>query len=192
MSMQREVGFAGRPALDEDFRGSQMEVISILAENGSGVLTRIAGLFGRRGYSIHSLTVSETDVPGIARLTITIEGDKVLLDQVIHQISKLVEVRTVEMLDPTNLVQRELLLAKVDAPEAVRSRIREAAEIFKANIVDFSVDSMMVELTGKPGTIDAFLEILKPYGILEMCRTGVTALSRGRANVLPIYERKNG
>jgi len=186
MTEQREMGFAGFPALEEDSRGKQMEIISILAENNSGVMPRIAGLFGRRGYSINSITCSGTNIPGIARLTISIEGDKKLIDQVIHQVAKLVEVRNIERLDHENTVQREQLLVKVKADESTRSHIREVAEIFKAKIVDLAPESMTAALSGKPSNIDAFLEVLKHYEILEMCRSGVIALSRGSENVMKL------
>ncbi|MBE6032651.1 MAG: acetolactate synthase small subunit [Firmicutes bacterium] len=163
-----------------------MEIISILAENNSGVMPRIAGLFGRRGYSINSITCSGTNIPGIARLTISIEGDKKLIDQVIHQVAKLVEVRNIERLDHENTVQREQLLVKVKADESTRSHIREVAEIFKAKIVDLAPESMTAALSGKPSNIDAFLEVLKHYEILEMCRSGVIALSRGSENVMKL------
>ena len=157
------------------------EVISILVDNHSGVLARVASLFGRRGFNIDSLTVSATQNPSISRITVVAEGDKQALEQIIHQTAKLVETKRVAALPTESSIQRELLLVKVAANESTRSVIREAAEIYKASIVDLSVDSMVVELTGKPSKINGFLSVIREYEILEMCRTGVTAMERGSA-----------
>ena len=151
----------------------------MLVVNNSGVLARIASLFARKGFNIDSLTVSATNDEQISRITITTKGDKQTLRQILSQTGKLSEVGGVVALDPDNSIQRELLLVKVAADEATRSVIREAAEIYKASVVDLSVDSMVVELTGKPSKIDGFLAVVSQYQILEMCRTGVTALERG-------------
>ena len=155
------------------------QVVSMLVDNHSGVLARIASLFARKGFNIDSLTVSATDNENVSRITITTEGDKQTLAQILSQTGKLIEVRNVVALDPDTSIQRELLLVKVAADEAMRSVVREAADIYKASVVDLSVDSMVVELTGKPSKIDGFLAVIEQYEILEMCRTGVTALQRG-------------
>ncbi len=158
---------------------TQTQVVSMLVANNAGVLARISSLFARKGFNIDSLTVSATDVHGISRITITTCGDKNTLHQILSQSAKLHEVRNVIALDAESSIQRELLLVKLHTGEDKRSVLREVAEIYKANIVDLSVDSMVVELTGRPGKIDAFLAVIEQYEILEMCRTGVTALERG-------------
>ena len=150
------------------------EVLSILVDNHSGVLTRVASLFGRRGFNIDSLTVSATDDPAISRITIVVHDDAKVLEQIIKQTARLEET-----LDTAHSLLRELLLVKVEAGEENRSAIREIANIYKAKIIDLSIGSMVMELTGEPEKIDGFLDVLSPYKILEMCRTGITALERG-------------
>lgn len=155
------------------------QVVSMLVENNAGVLARVSSLFARKGFNIDSLTVSATNDERISRITITTLGDAVVLTQILSQTEKLHEVKHVVPLENDDSIQRELLLVKIAASEKTRSAIREAAEIYKASIVDLSVESMVVELTGKPSKIDAFLAVVGQYNILEMCRTGVTALARG-------------
>ena len=155
------------------------EVLSVLVDNHSGVLARVASLFGRRGYNIDSLTVSATNDPHISRITIVVSGDEAVISQIISQTRKLVETRDIFAINENRSLLRELLLVKLAANESKRSAIREVADIYGADIVDLSVDSMIVELTGAPTKIDAFLEVIKEYDILEMCRTGITALERG-------------
>ena len=155
------------------------QVVSMLVDNNAGVLARVASLFARTGFNIDSLTVSATNDEATSRITITTQGDKQTLSQILSQTGKLIEVQQVVALEEGTSIQRELLLVKIAADEAMRSVIREAADIYKASVVDLSVDSMVVELTGKPSKIDGFLEIVGQYHILEMCRTGVTALERG-------------
>ena len=155
------------------------EALSVLVDNHSGVLARVASLFGRRGYNIDSLTVSATNDPHISRITIVVSGDEAVISQIISQTRKLVETRDIFALNENRSLLRELLLVKLAANESKRSAIREVADIYGADIVDLSVDSMIVELTGAPTKIDAFLEVIKEYDILEMCRTGITALERG-------------
>lgn len=157
------------------------QVVSMLVDNHAGVLARISSLFARKGFNIDSLTVSATDDDKVSRITITTQGDKATLAQILSQTGKLIEARRVVALNPETSIQRELLLVKIKADEAMRSVVREAAEIYKASVVDLSVDSMVVELTGKPSKIDGFLSVIGQYDILEMCRTGVTALERGNA-----------
>ena len=155
------------------------EVLSVLVDNHSGVLARVASLFGRRGYNIDSLNVSATNDPHISRITIVVSGDEAVISQIISQTRKLVETRDIFALNENRSLLRELLLVKLAANESKRSAIREVTDIYGADIVDLSVDSMIVELTGAPTKIDAFLEVIKEYDILEMCRTGITALERG-------------
>ena len=162
-------------------------VLALLVENNAGVLVRVATLFGRRGYNIDSLTVSETNDPGISRITITTQGDQNIINQIVQQTQKLVEVRAVRIEDVSNAIQRELLLVKLRTNEHQRSQIKEICEIYEAKIVDLTKSSLIVELTGKPGKIDAFLDVLAPYDIIEQCRTGVTTIGRG-PDVIP-YDR---
>ena len=157
------------------------QVMSVLVDNHAGVLARVVSLFSRRGFNIDSLTVSATNHPELSRITIVAQGDRTGIEQVIQQTAKLVETRNIVALDPAHSLLRELLLVKVEANEVNRGAIREVAVIYKAKIIDLSVGSMVMELTGEPAKIDAFLDVLSPYRILEMCRTGVTALERGGA-----------
>ena len=159
-------------------------VLALLVENNAGVLVRVATLFGRRGYNIDSLTVSETNDPGISRITITTQGDQSIINQIVQQTQKLVEVRAVRIEDVSNAIQRELLLVKLRTNERQRSQIKEICEIYEAKIVDLTKSSLIIELTGKPGKIDAFLDVLAPYDIIEQCRTGVTTIGRG-PDVIP-------
>ena len=159
-------------------------VLALLVENNAGVLVRVATLFGRRGYNIDSLTVSETNDPGISRITITTQGDANIINQIVQQTQKLVEVRAVRIEDVSNAIQRELLLVKLRTNERQRSQIKEICEIYEAKIVDLTKSSLIVEMTGKPGKIDAFLDVLAPYDIIEQCRTGVTTIGRG-PDVIP-------
>ena len=159
-------------------------VLALLVENNTGVLVRVATLFGRRGYNIDSLTVSETNDPGISRITITTRGDENIINQIVQQTQKLVEVRAVRIEDVSNAIQRELLLVKLRTTEHQRSQIKEICEIYEAKIVDLTKSSLIIELTGKPGKIDAFLDVLAPYDIIEQCRTGVTTIGRG-PDVIP-------
>ena len=159
-------------------------VLALLVENNAGVLVRVATLFGRRGYNIDSLTVSETNDPGISRITITTQGDANIINQIVQQTQKLVEVRAVRIEDVSNAIQRELLLVKLRTNERQRSQIKEICEIYEAKIVDLTKSSLIVEMTGQPGKIDAFLDVLAPYDIIEQCRTGVTTIGRG-PDVIP-------
>ena len=157
----------------------QRRVISLLVDNQSGVLARVSNLFCRRGFNIDSLTVSATNDPTVSRITVTITSDEKALSQLILQTERLEVTRQVFVLDHENSLERELLLLKVAADVHNRSELREIASIYKAKIIDFSPDSMVLELTGRPEKVDAFLKILADYKILEQCRTGVTALERG-------------
>ena len=154
-------------------------IIALLVENNANVLSRVCMLFGRRGYNIDSLTVSATHDPTVSRITISAIGDERIIEQIILQTRKLVEVKAVQIEDEGHAILRELLLVKIAADESKRSGIREICEIYKASIVDFSSSSMVCELTGKPSKIDGFLDVIAQYNILELCRTGVTAIDRG-------------
>ena len=154
-------------------------VISLLVDNTNGVLARITSLFCRRGFNIDSLTVSATNDPAVSRITVTLRGTEQALNQLILQTERLEVTRQIFELDPDKSLQRELLLLKVECDNQNRAELREISSIYKAKIIDLSPDSMIFELTGKPDKIDAFLTMFKGYNILELCRTGVTALERG-------------
>jgi len=155
------------------------EVISIFVDNQANVLTRVAGLFGRRGFNIDSLTVSATNNPEISRITIVFEGDEVGLAQILAHTEKLEVVRGIYPLDRDESLFRELLLLKVKANEENRSAIREIVDIYRGRIVDLSKESMIIESTGAPEKIDGLMKMLEDYEILEVCRTGVTGILRG-------------
>jgi len=153
--------------------------LAMLVENNAGVLARITLLFGRRGFNIDSLTVSETNDPGISRITVTTQGDQKIIEQIVLQTQKLIEVRAVRVENVSNDILRELLLVKIATTDEQRSRILEICQIYHGEVVDLTKSSLIIELTGKPGKIDAFLDVLSPYQIIELCRTGLTAISRG-------------
>jgi len=152
-------------------------VLSLLVENQSGVLSKIAGLFTRRGYNIDSLTVGITDNPDISRMTIMITGDEQLLEQISKQLNKLIDVIKVTELSSKS-VCRELALIKLSYNMKNQSLIKEAVNIFRGNIVDIDSKSMMIEVTGTEDKITAFIDLVRPYGIKEIVRTGVTGLER--------------
>ena len=152
-------------------------VLSVLVENHSGVLSRVSGLFSRRGYNIDSLTVCETNNPGQSRMTIVVKGDEYILDQIQKQLAKLVEVISIKKCEKSSSCQREMALIKVKAEGVNRGTIIETCDIFRAHIVDVGIDS--VEATGSEEKIDSLLRLLEPYGILEYVKTGLTAMDRG-------------
>ena len=154
-------------------------VISLLVDNHNGVLARVSSLFCRRGFNIDSLTVSATNDPTVSRITVTVSGSDKELQQLILQTERLEVTRQVFVLDHDKALERELLLLKVEADVHNRAELREVGSIYKAKIIDLSPDSMVFELIGKPEKIDAFLKMFEDYKILELCRTGVTALERG-------------
>lgn len=155
------------------------KVLSVLVDNTSGVLNRVAGLFSRRGYNIDSLTVGVTQDPRYSRMTIVVTGDDDIIEQIIKQIEKLVDVNKVEVLEDNNSVCRELILTKVKTTPEQRQQVMAVADIFRAKIVDVGIDSLIIELTGKQNKLDAFLNLLADYEILELVRTGITGLARG-------------
>ena len=157
----------------------QTKYLSILVANHAGVLARVSSLFCQRGFNIDSLTVSATNDPEVSRITIATQGDESTFRQIVKQTEKLFETKAILELQPSGSLLRELLLIKVAADKDNRRELHDIAEIFRAKTIDLSVDSMVFELTGEPDKIDGFLNVLKPYTILEMCRTGVTALERG-------------
>ena len=157
-------------------------VISILAVNRYGVLARISNMFNRRSFNIDSITTSETMDPGIARITITVHVDEQKLKQLLLQTRRLEDVREVYEL-ATASVQRELLLIKVCADKDNLPSLRDIAGVYKAKIIDLSPDSLVMELTGKPEKVEGFLNMMRNYEVLEMCRTGITALERGTDHI---------
>lgn len=153
-------------------------VIAVYVENKYGVLTRVSGLFMRRGFNIDSLTVGATDNPGFSRITVAIDGDARVREQLITQLKKLHNVKQVKLLDGECSVERELMLIKMINSPATRGEIMAAADVYRAKIIDYSTDTMCVEITGETTKLNAFLEVLKPHGIVEICRTGIVALER--------------
>ena len=154
-------------------------VLSILVDNTSGVLSRVAGLFSRRGYNIDSLTVGETENPLYSRMTVAVTGDDSILEQIEKQLAKLEDVRSIKELEDNASVCRELILVKVEAGREARPSINAIVEIFRAKIVDVAETSMMIELTGNLAKLDAFTKLLDGYEIKELVRTGITGLTRG-------------
>lgn len=153
--------------------------ISVLVENKSGVLARIATLFAARGFNIDSLAVGETEDPDISRMTIMVKGDESILEQVTKQLNKLVDVIKVNDFSEVDYVERGLALVKISVNKSNRAEIMQMVGIFRTRIVDVSQDSMTVEITGDEEKIEAFISMVMPYGIKEVCRTGEVALARG-------------
>lgn len=154
-------------------------VIAVYVENKYGVVARVSGLFMRRGFNIDSFTGQETDDPRYSRLTITLRGDDFTRDQLINQLKKLHNVKKVKLLESGAAVERELMIIKVRNTPETRSEVMAAAEVYRAKIIDYTTHYMCIEVTGEPSKINAFCEVMKPLGIIEMCRTGVVALARG-------------
>ena len=158
-------------------------VLSLLVDNTSGVLSRVAGLFSRRGYNIDSLTVGETADPRYSRMTVVARGDEQILDQIVKQLAKLIDVVDIKVLEEQSSVNRELVLVKVRADAADRQSIIAIANVFRGSIIDVGKDSLIIELTGQQSKLDAFVELLRGYEILELARTGITGLSRGAEDI---------
>ncbi|PIV18551.1 MAG: acetolactate synthase small subunit [Elusimicrobia bacterium CG03_land_8_20_14_0_80_50_18] len=154
--------------------------IAAMVENKPGVLARISGLFSARAFNIMSLTVGETEVSDVSRMTIVVKGDDKILEQVGKQLNKLPDVIKVIDFKNEEFIDRDLMLVKVNASKALRGEIIEIANIFRANILDVSADTMTIELTGRETKLEGAIRLLRPYGIKEMVRAGVVAMSRGR------------
>lgn len=154
-------------------------VLSVLVKNSAGVLSRVSGLFSRRGYNIDSLTVGRTEDSTISRMTITLMGDNDVLEQVKKQLNKLEDVIKIIDLKADNSVFRELVLIKVKADAENRAAINEVVTIFRSKVIDVSVDTLTIELTGDESKVSALIKLMEVYGIQELVRTGVTALERG-------------
>ncbi len=166
----------------------QRRVFQLLVDNTSGVLSRISGLFSRRGYNIESITAGTTADSRITRITIVASGDEEILEQIEKQVAKLVDVRDIRELEPEESVYRELIMIKVRATAEQRQSIIAVTDIFRAKIIDVSPESLMIELTGNQQKIDAFIGLLDGYEILEIARTGIAGLSRGTDKVISIEE----
>ena len=166
-------------------------VFSLLVDNNPGVLSRVSGLFSRRGYSIDSITAGTTADPRFTRITVVASGDELILSQIEKQVRKLEDVIEIKVLQPEDSVYRELIMVKVRANKTERTEIISVADIFRAKIVDVEKDSLMVELTGNGSKVDAFLELLEGYEILELARTGITGLQRGIKDVIVIDQEGN-
>ena len=157
-------------------------VLSLLVDNQAGVLSRVSGLFSRRGYNIDSLTVGETENPNFSRMTVVASGEPEALEQIQKQLAKLVDVVEIKALKPEESVTRELILVKVSVNDDERHKVLEIADIFRAKIVDVSRDSVMLELTGNTAKLEALIGLLEGLNISQLVRTGVAGLTRGRAD----------
>ncbi len=155
-------------------------VIAVYVENKYGVLARVAGLFLRRGFNIDSLTVGETEDPAYSRITLTMAGDDYDKNQLLTQLKKLHNVRNVKSLETETMVEREIMLIKLKNSPENRSEVMAASEIYRAKIIDYNPQTLVVEVTGEPSKLNAFIEVMKPIGIIEMCRTGAVALERNK------------
>jgi len=160
------------------------KVFQLLVENTSGVLSRISGLFSRRGYNIESITAGETADPKITRITIVCNGDDEILDQIEKQVAKLVDVCDIKELTPEHSVYRELALIKVRADAKTRESLISLTSVFRANIIDVSAEGLIIEMTGGQDKIEAFLKLLSDYEILELARTGIAGLRRGTDDIV--------
>ncbi len=166
----------------------QRKVFQLLVDNTAGVLSRISGLFSRRGYNIESITAGVTADPRFTRITIVTSGDDEILDQIEKQVAKLIDIRDIRELEAKDSVFRELCLIKVEASTEQRQAIVALTDIFRANIIDVAPDSLIIELTGDQAKIEAFISLLDGHNILELARTGIAGLSRGKENVIWIEE----
>ena len=158
-------------------------VLSLLVEDKPGLLTRVAGLFARRGFNIESLAVGATEIEGLSRITVVVDVEDLPLEQVTKQLNKLINVIKIVELDPAQAVTREHLLIKVKVDNATRSQILEAVTLFRARVVDVATDALVIEVTGDSGKVQALLRVLEPYGIKEIAQSGVLAIGRGSKSI---------
>ena len=161
----------------------EKHTLSVLVEDKPGVLARVSGLFSRRGFNIASLAVGQTEQPGVSRMTIVVSVEDFPLEQVTKQLNKLVHVIKIVELEPSQSVQRELLLVKVRADGTVRSQVLETVQLFRAKVVDVSPESLTIEATGTADKLTAMLRMLEPYGIREMVQSGMVAVGRGPRSI---------
>jgi acetolactate synthase-1/3 small subunit len=158
-------------------------VLSLLVEDKPGLLTRVAGLFARRGFNIESLAVGPTEIAGLSRITVVVDVEDLPLEQVTKQLNKLINVIKIVELDQTQSVQREHLLIKVRADNVSRSQILEAVNLFRAKVVDVATDALVIEVTGDTTKTQALLRVLEPYGIRELAQSGLLAMGRGAKSI---------
>ncbi|TFB65050.1 MULTISPECIES: acetolactate synthase small subunit [Cryobacterium] len=158
-------------------------VLSLLVEDKPGLLTRVAGLFARRGFNIESLAVGHSEIPGLSRITILVDVDDVPLEQVTKQLNKLINVIKIVELDVAQSVQREHLLIKVKVDNTTRSQVLEAVNLFRARVVDVATDAVVIEVTGDSGKTQALLRVLEPFGIRELAQSGLLAIGRGSKSI---------
>ena len=157
--------------------------LSVLVENRPGVLTRVAGLFARRAFNIHSLAVGPTEHEGISRMTVVVDVDDLPLEQVTKQLNKLINVIKIVELEPSNSVQREMLLVKVRADLQTRSHVLETVELFRARVIDVAPDAVTIEATGSPDKLEALMKVLEPFGIRELAQSGLVGIGRGNRSI---------
>ncbi len=158
-------------------------VLSLLVEDKPGLLSRVAGLFARRGFNIDSLAVGPTEIPGLSRITIVTDQDELLLEQLTKQLNKLINVIKIVELEESGSVQREHLLIKVRTDHQSRSQVLEAVTLFRARVVDVAQDALVIEVTGDSGKIKAFVKVLEPFGIKEIVQSGLIAIGRGPKSI---------
>ena len=158
-------------------------VLSLLVEDKPGLLTRVAGLFARRGFNIESLAVGASEIDGLSRITVAVDVEGAPLEQVTKQLNKLINVIKIVELEPDQSVQREHLLIKVRVDNSTRSQILEAVALFRARVVDVATDALVIEVTGDHGKVQALLRVLEPYGIKEIAQSGLLAIGRGGKSI---------
>ena len=158
-------------------------VLSLLVEDKPGLLTRVAGLFARRGYNIESLAVGHSEIAGLSRITVVVDVEELPLEQITKQLNKLVNVIKIVELDQTQSVQREHMLIKVRVDNSSRSQVLEAVTLFRARVVDVATDAVVIEVTGDSGKVTALLRVLEPYGIKEIAQSGLLAIGRGSKSI---------
>ena len=158
-------------------------VLSLLVEDKPGLLTRVAGLFARRGFNIESLAVGKSEIAGLSRITVVVDVEELPLEQVTKQLNKLINVIKIVELDPAQTVEREHMLIKVRVDATTRSQILEAATLFRARIVDVATDALVIEVTGDSQKVQALLRVLEPYGIKEIAQSGLLAIGRGSKSI---------
>ncbi|WP_088289595.1 acetolactate synthase small subunit [Kineosporia sp. A_224] len=157
--------------------------LSVLVENRPGILARVAGLFARRGFNIHSLAVGPTEVAAVSRMTVVVDVDELPLEQVTKQLNKLISVIKIVELEPTSSVQRELMLVKVKADLQTRTHVLETVELFRAKVIDVAPDAVTIEATGNSEKLEALLKVLEPFGIRELVQSGMVAVGRGSRSI---------
>jgi acetolactate synthase-1/3 small subunit len=158
-------------------------VLSLLVEDKPGLLTRVAGLFARRGFNIESLAVGHSEIEGLSRITVVVDVENLPLEQITKQLNKLINVIKIVELDPEQSVAREHMLIKVRVDNSTRSQVLEAVSLFRARVVDVATDALVIEVTGNSAKISAFLKVLEPYGIKEMAQSGAIAIGRGSKSI---------